>query len=115
MGDILSGVFGGGEQTSSETKPDANAQVLNKLKAQQLQQLFSVAPYSDFANPQGDLFSLDANSQALMEQASDPSNLMSLDEYMRLGSEAGGSFMEQIAGPQIASTLAMQGAEGSGA
>lgn len=115
MGDLFTGLFGGGESTSSTITPDAEAVAMNKLRKEQLEGLFDQVDYSEFAKARPDIYSLSDQSTDIMNQASDPNNLMSLDQYMNLGAKAGGSFMEQIAGPEIASTLAMQGMEGSGA
>jgi hypothetical protein len=115
VGDILSGIFGGGEQTESQTTPDANQQAMNALRRQQLEQLFQQSPYADFAKARPDLFSLSGQSTDIMNEATDLSNLMSLDDYLKLGLDQGSSYMSQIARPEIMSGLAMQGMEGSGA
>jgi len=51
MGDVLSGIFGGGSRTEQTTEADPVSQQLNSLRLEQLSNLFGVAPYSNFAYP----------------------------------------------------------------
>lgn len=117
MGDVLAGVFGGGQRTTSDTKPDAISQELNKLRLDQLSQLFGIAPYSQFALPNQAAYTPDPRVDSLYSSATrEPAfdDLISLDEYLGLGLDQTSNYINQIAKPEILSTAVLQGLEGGG-
>lgn len=122
MGDVLSGIFGGGSRTTQSTEPDAISQQMNAMRLEQLQALFGAMGYGQFSLPRtsdvyapspavGDLY----NSAAMSSEPIDRSNVMSLDDYIKMGMDAGSNYISEIATPQIMSSMALQGLEGSGA
>ncbi len=115
MGDILTGIIGGGQQTNQTTRPDATSRALNQMNLQELRQLFKTGDMADFARPNTDDFTLSGRTQALINRATDPSNLMSLDQYMRHGLDEGRGYIRKVATPEIMSALTLQGMERSGA
>ena len=141
MGDILGSVFGGAKNTSQDTTPDPISQQLNQMRLQQLQQLFGVSAYSDFArsNPNNAYTPSPAVADLYRTATVEPdlSNLMSLadytnrgtgelksyddlakgqlNDYHKLGMDAVSNYISQIAKPQIMSTMVQQGLEGGGA
>lgn len=122
MGDVLGGIFGSGGSQSGTTTPDPTSQALNSLRLQQLQSLFTAAPYSNFAQPAtSGAYAATPAVQQLFNTATDVkppidySNLMSFEDYKKLGLDASQNYIKQIAEPEIMSTLALQGLEGGGA
>lgn len=120
MGDILSGVFGSGQRTTAETKPDAISQQLNNLRLRQLTQLFGTSAYGDYALPRSDIYTPTQASTDLIKQATEPtqfdfSNLLNLDDYIKLGLDQSQNYITQIARPEILSQLSLAGLESSGA
>jgi hypothetical protein len=143
MGDVLSGVFGGGGTQKTDNTIDPQSQEANKLRVNQLQGLFGEAPLSEFAAPRPDIYTgapavdslfstANAQNQAAVNTAgssfnpysmihTDPSqpannydNLMNLDQYIALGLNQSGNYINQIAKPEILQTAALQGLEGGG-
>lgn len=125
MGDILSSIFGGGEQTNQTTTPDVNASALNKLKLGQLSGLFSLGNFGEFQgyNPNNAFKPSDQTSNlinsSLASYGSDPgaadlSDLLSLDDYINLGLSQAENYITQIAKPEILQSAALQGLEGGG-
>lgn len=114
MGSVIGGLFGGGGSTTQTTKPDPTSQALNQLRLDQLQGLFGVSGASEFARERPDLFSPSAATQSLISQAANPSNLLGLSDFIKLGLDESSNFINRIALPQILSTAALQGLEGSG-
>ena len=125
MGD-LGTLFGSGQRQSQTTTPDANAQALNFLRKDQLQYLFGQSPYASFAgaNPGGAYVpgqgTLDLIQGATGEYAAgggpaDTSDLLSLDEYIKLGLDQAQNYITQIASPEILSQAALSGLESGGA
>lgn len=117
MGSILSGVFGGGGTTKETVNVDAATKALNQLRLEQLQQLFGVSSYSDYAKEQPDIYKPTARTQALLDQVSkltSSDNLMSLQDYINLGLDEGKNYISQVATPEILQTAALQGLEGGG-
>lgn len=154
MGDVLSGIFGGGSRTEQSTKPDPISQQMNAMRLAQLRNLFSNSGFGDFARSRtGDAYApsqevsdlygtatlsdvspfvntltdtssglWEAANASLIDNASNlerfgpqPNNLMTLQDYIQAGLDAGNSYMSQIATPQIMSTMALQGLENGGA
>jgi hypothetical protein len=115
MGDILSGVFGGGERKEERVKPDPIAQALNDLRLQELQNLFGQFSFADMARTRPDIYKMSAMSKDLLERAVDPSNILSLEDFMSLGLDQTSNYISEIATPQILSAMNLQGLEGSGA
>lgn len=115
MGDILSGVFGGGKQTSQETTATAETRQLNKMQLQQLNKLFSVADMSDFAKPNPKDYTVSKQTQGLIDNATSSDNMMSLEDYMQAGLDEGKGYINKVATPDIMSQLTLQGMERSGA
>jgi hypothetical protein len=115
MGDILGGIFGSGKNMEQETEATAETAALNKVKLQQLRKLFKVSDMADYASPNAKDFTLSDNTQALIDKATDPAALMSIDDYMKAGLEEGSNYINKVATPEIMSTLALQGMERSGA
>lgn len=116
MGDILGGVFGGGEQKEQETKPTAEARQANKLKLAELRRIYgSGVSLADFTGKQRQNYTVSRDTQRLIDKATNPSNMMSLDEYLKRGTDAGKGYMSKIASPEIMAQLSLQGMERSGA
>lgn len=122
MGDVLSGLFGGGSRTEGTTTPDPTSQRMNAMRMRELSQLFGVMPFSSFAYPNPDgAYTPSPGVSELYDSASlvntpiDRSNIMSLQDYINMGMDSTGNYISQIATPQIMSTMALQGLEGSGA
>ena len=141
MGDVLSGVFGSAKNTSQDVTPDPISQELNRMRQQQLQNLFATSQYGDFARPNiNDAYTPSPAVSDLYRTATDApdfSNLMSfsdytnrgqsqlksyddlaqgsLDSYHKLGMDAVSNYIAQIAKPQIMSIMVQQGLEGGGA
>ena len=126
MGDILAGIFGGGQQQSQTTKPDATSQALNNLRLGELQYLFQNSPYASFAgaNPGGaytpgqpalNLVRSATDEYSLGGGPADTSDLLSLDEYIKLGLDQAQNYITQIASPEILSQAALSGLESGGA
>lgn len=114
MGDILGSVFGSGGRTTQTTTPDPNAQGMNDLRLQQLRGLFDHTSLAAFAGDSG-YGQMSPDTIALLQQMTGSDNLMSLQDYVTMGTDAGKSYMSQIATPEISSALALQGMERSGA
>lgn len=120
MGDVLSGIFGGGEKQTQDQTADPISQELNKLRLQQLSSLFGTSSYSSYAQPRDDIYSESPAVTALFEQgksdvaSNDYSSLMSLNDYIDMGLDESRNFISQIATPEILSTAALQGLEGGG-
>lgn len=135
MGDVLTGMFGGGSRTEQETQADPISQQMNAMRLAQLQELFSTGGFGEFAWPRtGDVYSPspgvgDLYGSATLSDVSpitgavgsalntpvDRSNLMSLQDYINMGLNETGNYVSQVATPQIMSMMALQGLEGSGA
>ena len=119
MGDILGGIFGGAKNVSQTLTPDPISQKLNELRLQQLQQLFAGSPYANFA--QSNLNNAYTPSPAVGDlyktatAVPNLDNLMSFDDYKRLGLDVSSNYISQIAKPEIMSTMVQQGLEGGGA
>lgn len=116
MGDIISGIFGGGGKTTQTTTPDATSQALNTLRLQELSSIFSGTPSSTFAGPQSDLFTVSPQTQRLIDYATniDNGSLLNIKDYLNLGLDQSKGFISQVATPQILSTAALQGLESGG-
>lgn len=116
MGDVLGSIFGGARGTTATQTPDPQAQAFNRLKLEQLQALFAGTPYSSFAYP-NDAYSPSPDVADLYKSANntDLSNLMSLDDYIKMGFDKTRNYVSQIAIPEIMSQLALSGLESSGA
>lgn len=115
MGDILSGVFGGGKQTNQETQATAETRQLNRLKLQELRKLFGVSDMADYASPNTKDFTLAPRTERLINRAVSGDNMMSLADYMTAGLDEGKGYISKVATPDIMSQLALQGMERSGA
>lgn len=117
MGSALTAMFGGGESTSQRTQADPISQAMNKLRYEQLANLFGVSPYYEYSRPaQGGEYTAAPEVQQLLQQAMQGglSNLMSFEDYKKLGLDATSNYISQIAKPEILSTAALQGLEGGG-
>lgn len=116
MGSVLGGVFGGGQQQESKTEVDPITQEMNRMRRDQLSQLFGAAPVSSFAkeSKNAGLYDLDKQTQQLIDWFSSDRNIMSLDQYMKAGLDEGSNYISQVATPEILSTANLQGLEGSG-
>lgn len=127
MGDVLSGVFGGGGTQSSNTTVDPTTQSLNALRLQQLSTLFNDTPgkVAGFAEPAPSVYTGSPAVDNLFTTAQQPSpnvpttpvnydNLMSLQDYINLGLSQTGNYISKVATPQILQTAALQGLEGGG-
>ena len=117
MGDALGALFGSATNQAGTTTPDPTAQALNNLRLQQLTQLFSGTPYSEFGKERSDIYSPSPEVKKLLEQGISGKgipNLMSLEDYMKLGLDETSNYISQVATPQIMSQAALQGLEGSG-
>ena len=115
MGSVITAGLGGGEQTGSTVKPDAEATALNKIKREQLEKLFEQQSLASFAKDRPELYQLSDRSNTLLRNMTGAGNRMSLDEYMQLGLDSGKSYLSQVATPEIMNTLALQGQARSGA
>lgn len=115
MGDILGSVFGGGKQSAETQTADPISQAGNQLRYQQLANLFQNQAYSDYGVMRPDIFSLDQRSSNLLDQFTNSDNLMSLQDYLDLGTKSGQNYLTQIASPEMASNLSLQGMQDSGA
>lgn len=67
MGDILSSIFGGGQQQAQQTSVDRTTGNLNALRAQQLQGLFDQSPLWTFAQPTPALYTPTEADQQLLQ------------------------------------------------
>jgi hypothetical protein len=118
MGDVLTGVFGGGQQTNQTTKPDATAGALNQLRLDQTRDLFSQYGFGSFIGPDATAYQPTLQGQAISAEVSNPpdlSNLLSLDDYIKLGLDQAQNYITQIATPEILSNAALQGLDRGGA
>lgn len=127
MGDALGGIFGAGGRQTQTTVPDEASRELNNLRRNQLLQLFTPErPYSSFAseNPNNayrrDAQAVDLTDTALADfksggQEADFSDLISLDDYIKLGLDQAQNYISQIASPEILSQAALSGLESGGA
>lgn len=115
MGDILGGVFGGGQQTEESQEADPVSQAMNELRYQQLANLFGGTGLAQFGKPRENLYSLDKETRQIRRDILDDADIMSLQDYMNLGIGKGKSYISQVAKPEIMSTMALQGLEGGGA
>jgi hypothetical protein len=108
MGSVLGSLFGGGESTSQHTEADPVSRAMNTLRYEQLNNLFSISPYSEYSRPaQGGEYN-PADISKLTQ------GLMSIDDYKKLGLDASSNYINQIATPQIMQQAALQGLEGGG-
>lgn len=116
MGSILGGVFGGGQQQEQKTEIDPITQEMNRMRRDQLANLFGVSSVAEFANKgkYDDLYTPSKKTSGLIKQLTQNDNLMTLDEYMKLGLDEGSNFISQVATPEIMSAANLQGLEGSG-
>lgn len=117
MGSALSGIFGGGQEQSTEQTLDPTTQALNRMRLGQLQGLFGETPLSNYGQPQPDIFTASPAVNDLFQQANaapDLSNLMSLQQYIQMGLDEGSNFISQVATPEIMQQAALQGLEGGG-
>ena len=69
MGDVLGGVFGSGQRTTSETEPDETSQALNELRLRELTNLFSQYGISQFAQPGGEAYAASPKVDELFKTA----------------------------------------------
>ena len=124
MGDILAGVFGGGQQQSQTTTPDPNAQALNELRRSELTNLFAGDRYNAFVQP-NDAYRPGGQSYDLLDRSildfntsggpADTTDLLSLDQYIKLGLDQAQNYITQIAKPEILSQAVLSGLESGGA
>ena len=119
MGSIIGGVAGGGEQQKQKVTPDAQAQAMNRLRIQELSNLFAQSPYAGFAQPGSDAYRPSPETMGLINQFTDPSQLLTPQEYLSQGLEAGlgpaRNYMSEVARPEIMNTMALSGLESGGA
>lgn len=117
MGDVLSGVFGGGQRTTATTEPDEVSQALNELRLRELRRLFRNESFSNFADERPDIYSPDPKVDQLFNTATEDQafpDLISFDEYLGLGLDQSKNYISQIATPEITSQAALAGLEGGG-
>jgi len=69
MGDIISGVFGGGSRTSQDVKLDPTTQALNKIRLDQARNLYSKGSLGSYAEPGGSAYTADPRVSDLYNQA----------------------------------------------
>lgn len=112
MGGVLTSIFGGGGTTKESVTATQETKQLDQLRLQQLQQLFGITPYSEFAGERPDIYSPTAATQDLIDKTS--GNLMSLQDYIDLGIGEGKNYISKVATPQIMQSAALQGLEGGG-
>lgn len=115
MGDILGAAFGGGKNTDQKTTPDANARALNKLKLAQFRKLFAGSDMGEFARPNTEDFTLSRRTNDIINSATGPENMMSLQDYLDQGLDEGKGFINKVATPEIMAQLGLQGMSRSGA
>lgn len=119
MGNIGGDIFGSGQRQTATTEPDEISKALNSLRLQQLQGLFSQYPYANYAAPNPEAYTASPQVSQLLDSATsqqfDFNDLISFDDYLSLGLDQSRNYINQIATPEIMSTLALQGLEGGGA
>jgi hypothetical protein len=115
MGDILGRVFGGGKQTNQTTTPDENAAALNELKRKELEKLFAAGDMASFARANRADYTLSPKTAALIDKYTNTDNLLSLQDYIKMGLDEGKGYINKVATPEIQSMLALQGMGRSGA
>lgn len=124
MGDVLSGVFGGGGSQDTTQTADPISTALNDLRYRQAATLFNVASPSEFGQ-RSDVYTGAPAVDNLFATAQQPSpsipttgvnydNLMSLADYIDLGINQGSNYINQVATPQILQTAALQGLDRGG-
>ena len=113
MGGVLTSVLGGGGRTTEKVEATAETKALDQLRLQQLQQLFGITPYSEFAGERPDIYSPGTATQDLMNRVSS-NDLMSVQDYIDLALNEGKNYISQVATPQIMQSAALQGLEGGG-
>lgn len=117
MGDVLGGIFGSGGKQTTDNTIDPQSLEANKLRVAELQNYFSVSPYNSFAGPKADIYTGAPAVDALFssaQQGADRSNLMSFDDYLKLGLDEGSNYINQVAKPEIMQTAALQGLDRGG-
>lgn len=118
MGDALTAVFGGGSDTTTDTTVDPTSKALNELRKQQLQSLFAnPTAFSSYAQPRPDVYTGSPAVDQLFTTATatpDTSNLLSLDDYTKMGLDAVKGYINQVATPTIMQQATLQGLEGGG-
>ena len=121
MGDALGGIFGSGGKQTTDVTLDPQSEAANKLRLQQLQSLFSTTPLNAFAVPRADIYTGSPSVDALFATANtgvgkdaDLSNLMSFDDYVKMGLDEGSNYINKVAKPEIIQIAALQGLESGG-
>lgn len=118
MADLLGSVFGGGQRTNQDQKPDAIGQAMNREKLNQVQALFNQVGLENFAGPSGaytpsdDVLGLQGFARGNMRETNDPRNMFNLANYQEQG-ESGLSRGYQTASEanRLGYTTARQGSQ----
>jgi hypothetical protein len=97
MGDILGSVLGGGQRTSQQTEVDPTSQALNRLRQEQLGNVFGQAGGDVYGGP-SDAYTPSGQVQDLynfgLSTGQDPANAITLKDYQQTGSD----FLNSILG-----------------
>lgn len=117
MADIGTSIFGSGGSQSTDNTLDPHTAAANRLRLEQLRGLFTDTPLSTFGTPQSDIYTGAPAVDALFstaQQGADLSNLMSFDDYLKLGLDQGSNYINKVAKPEIMQTAALQGLDQGG-
>ena len=119
MGSIIGGVAGGGEQQKQKVTPDAQAQAMNRLRIQELSNLFAQSPYAGFAQPGSDAYRPSPETMGLINQFTDPRPVTYAARVStaRLAGRVRpcSVLYERDRTPEIMNTMALSGLESGGA